>query len=78
MDHLSNRLQKIRQTIQAAASRTRRKDTEVELIAVSKTQLAESVREAMGAGLTHFGENKVQEARGKIEEIGRGIRGTPG
>jgi pyridoxal phosphate enzyme (YggS family) len=27
----------------------------------------------MRAGITHFGENKVQEARGKIDELGRGV-----
>ena len=36
------------------------------LIAVSKTMSAETVREAVAAGLRMFGENRVQEAREKI------------
>ncbi len=41
-------------------------------MAVSKTQTAEIIREAMQAGLHVFGENKVQEAGRKIAEIERG------
>lgn len=41
------------------------------MIAVSKTHPAETLREAIAAGAAIFGENKVQEAEGKIAEIGR-------
>lgn len=41
-------------------------------MAVSKTQTAEIIREAMQAGLHVFGENKVQEAARKIAELERG------
>ena len=44
---------------------------EIKLVAVSKTHPAETVRDAIAAGITVFGENKVQEAEGKIVEIGR-------
>jgi pyridoxal phosphate enzyme (YggS family) len=43
----------------------------VKLIAVSKMHPANAIREAIDAGCTVFGENKVQEAEGKISEIGR-------
>jgi pyridoxal phosphate enzyme (YggS family) len=72
MDDFTIRLARIRETIAVAAGRSGRNPGEIELIAVTKTHLAETVREAMRAGLTEFGENKVQEARGKIEELGRG------
>jgi pyridoxal phosphate enzyme (YggS family) len=40
------------------------------LIAVSKTHPTAVVREAIAAGCSVFGENKVQEAEGKIVEVG--------
>jgi hypothetical protein len=73
MDDFSSRLNKIHDAIAAAAQKAGRDPGEIELIAVSKTQPAEAIQEAMRAGITHFGENKVQEARGKIEALGRGV-----
>lgn len=55
----------------AACRRAGRGVDEVKLIAVSKTHSVEVLREGMLAGLSVFGENKVQEADGKIAEIGR-------
>jgi pyridoxal phosphate enzyme (YggS family) len=72
MDNFPSRLARIRELIAAAARKSGRDPAGVELIAVTKTHLAETVSEAMRSGLTEFGENKVQEARGKIEELGRG------
>lgn len=43
--------------------------SDVTLIAVSKTQPAESIREAFEASLRHFGENRVQEWEGKREQL---------
>lgn len=73
MDDFSSRLAQIEESIAAAATRSGRDSETIELVAVSKTQPAEAVQEAMRAGVTHFGENKVQEARGKIESLGRGV-----
>lgn len=50
----------------AAAARSVKRDPEtVTLIAVSKTFEAERIRPLLEAGHRHFGENRVQEARGK-------------
>jgi len=73
MDDFPSRLAKIHDAIASAARRAGRDPAEIELLAVSKTQPVETIQEAMRAGITHFGENKVQEARGKIEALGRGI-----
>jgi hypothetical protein len=73
MDNLTARLANLRETIAAAARKTGRDPGTIELVAVSKTQPAEAIREAISAGILHFGENKVQEARGKIEDLGRGL-----
>ena len=55
--------------IAEAARRAGRAPEEVTLVAVSKTHAAPLVREAADAGLTDFGENRVQEAEGKIAEL---------
>jgi len=73
MDDFPSRLAKIHDAIASAARRAGRDPAEIELLAVSKTQPVEAIQEAIRAGITHFGENKVQEARGKIEALGRGV-----
>ncbi len=59
--------------IEQAAARAERNASEIKLVAVSKTHPAEIVRNAIAAGINVFGENKVQEAEGKILEIGRDV-----
>src|SRR5262249_47180572 len=51
------------------AGRAGRRPEDVTLVAVSKTFPAEDVRAAFGAGLRDFGENKVQEAEGKVAAL---------
>lgn len=55
--------------IAAAARRAGRDPGAVELIAVSKTHPAARVEEALAAGHTSFGENRVQEAAGKFPAL---------
>lgn len=43
--------------------------SKVRLIAVTKTVSAEAIREAYAAGIRDFGENKIQEALAKQEEL---------
>ena len=59
---------RIRERIQAAATRAGREAGEITLMAVSKTFPAESIREAYAAGLRTFGENRVQEFAGKASQ----------
>ncbi len=69
---LSARLQLIRQRIAACALRNHRAPEAITLIAVSKTHPPETVQQAMNAGASDFGENRVQEADGKIAQLGNG------
>jgi pyridoxal phosphate enzyme (YggS family) len=55
--------------IEAAAVRAGRDAREVTLVAVSKTVPAARVRAAVAGGLVVLGENRVQEAAGKIPEV---------
>jgi PLP dependent protein len=63
---LHARLDGVRERIARAAGRAGRDPAAIRLVAVSKTFSAGSVRAAAEAGQLHFGENKVQEALGKI------------
>lgn len=60
----------VRERIENAAVRVGRDPHGIQLIAVTKTVDIERIREAISAGVTIFGENYVQEARGKVEQIG--------
>lgn len=64
MTIISDSLQAVRANILAASTAANRHE-KVHLLAVSKAQSAEKVREAYKAGQTMFGENYVQEAIGK-------------
>ena len=60
---------RVLERIAAAAVRAGRDPAAVTLVAVSKTVPAEAVRDAVAAGITVLGENRVQEAAAKIPEV---------
>jgi pyridoxal phosphate enzyme (YggS family) len=66
---IAGRLQAVRDRIAAACARVSRDPASVRLIGVSKTRPAADVRAAFAAGLTDFGENRVQEAETKAAEL---------
>lgn len=66
---IKENLKEVQENILAACGRAGRPAKEVTLIAVSKTKPVSDIREAMAAGCTVFGENKVQELRDKTTEI---------
>jgi pyridoxal phosphate enzyme (YggS family) len=68
---LRGRLDEVRRRIEASARRAGRDPAEITLIAVSKTHPAELIAQAIDAGARDLGENRVQEAEEKIEEIAR-------
>jgi len=59
----------VQEKIEKACDRAGRDPGEVTLVAVTKTVEAEKIKAAIHCGLKHFGENYVQEARGKIDHI---------
>jgi pyridoxal phosphate enzyme (YggS family) len=65
---LAAQLQIVRQRIAAACLRSGRDPAAVTLLAVSKNQPPETIRAAAAAGLSLFGENRVQEAKSKISQ----------
>jgi pyridoxal phosphate enzyme (YggS family) len=67
VNDLAARLADVRARIARAAGRAGRDPAAVTLVAVSKTFPVDAVRDAARAGQIDFGENKVQEALGKME-----------
>lgn len=59
----------VRDRISRAAARAGRRPEDVRLVAVSKSQPPDAVRAAFAAGVRDFGENRIQEAEGKIAEL---------
>ena len=53
------------------AARIGKKPGEVLLVAVTKTRTADELNEAIDAGITDIGENKVQEILDKFEYVKR-------
>jgi pyridoxal phosphate enzyme (YggS family) len=70
-EQLRQRLERVHERMAEAAVRANRRPDDVKLVAVSKTHPAEIIREAIVAGVTDLGENRVQEAEAKIPEVGR-------
>jgi len=69
VEQVRDRLARVYERIAQAAERAGRKAEDIKLIAVSKTFNAEIVQGAVDAGVVDLGENKVQEAAGKIPQI---------
>jgi pyridoxal phosphate enzyme (YggS family) len=66
-------LERVQTAIAAACRRAGRSPDEVLLVAVSKTMDADRVRQAIDAGVAALGENRVQEAKSKIEALGHPV-----
>ena len=59
----------VQQQLKQAAIQSGRTQEDIRLIAVSKTKSTEMILQALAAGQIAFGENRVQEALGKIEAL---------
>jgi pyridoxal phosphate enzyme (YggS family) len=69
-ESLRTRFENIRARVNSAAIKANRSPDEIRIIAISKTHPASVVRHALEAGVTDLGENRVQEAEVKIEQLG--------
>lgn len=69
MHHIRTNLARIHEQIRAAAEAAGRDPQEVRLMLATKTQTAETLREALEAGEHLFGENRVQELVPKVDAL---------
>lgn len=74
MISVQKNIEGIRERIAEAALRSGRKPEAVKLMAVTKTVDDERIMEAIQCGVDIIGENYVQEAKRKIERMGRSIQ----
>jgi hypothetical protein len=75
-EDIAARRARILDTLARAANRAGRRPEDVALMAVTKTQSADTVRNAARAGIVLFGENRVQEGTAKIETLGSEFSGV--
>lgn len=68
MEPVARRVDQILEKVRQAARRAGRDPEEVTLVAASKGVGLDRIRAAASAGIAHFGENRVQEARAKFLE----------
>ncbi len=66
---IAENIRRVRNAIKAACERSGRNPEEITLIAVSKMKPYSDIIKACTSGVTHFGENYVQELMKKIERI---------
>lgn len=66
---MKNRIEEIQNRIKTAALRSSRRPEEITLVAVSKTKPVEDIIEAINSGINVIGENYIQEAREKYEQL---------
>jgi len=69
MPKIENNIADVSKRIDQSAADCGRDPGEILLLAVSKTRPVEDIRQAMGAGQTHFAENYLQEALDKIAQL---------
>lgn len=66
---IANNLAAIRERIERAAGRAKRRPEEITLVGICKGVSAERIREAFLAGVRHFGESRVQEWESKAPHL---------
>lgn len=73
MSEIERNIKRIRENIAEAAAKSGRNAGDVKIMAVTKTVDDERIKEAIACGITIMGENYVQEAKRKIETMGRNL-----
>lgn len=69
MTQITEHLAEIQRRIELALKRSRRPEDSVTIVAISKRHPTAAIEAAAAAGLCHFGENYLQEAIAKIEDV---------
>jgi len=66
MSYIKNNIEDVLKKIEMAAFSSGRRPDDVVLMAVTKGVMADQIREAADLGISDLGENKIQEASGKV------------
>ena len=65
---LAERIALVNEKIAAAAGQAGREPSEVTLVAATKVQTSDTIRQAIAAGVTICGENRVQEMTAHLDD----------
>ena len=73
MSEIKENISLIREKINTAAKKSGREGRDIILLAATKTVTPERINEAIEAGITDIGENRVQEFKDKFDYITKGV-----
>lgn len=71
--NLQERLSRIEKQIRQAATSCGRDPDDITLVAVTKTQPVTLINQAIGLGVHHIGESRIQEARERLPEVSKDV-----
>ncbi len=71
---IKDNIRKVKENIASACKECGRDESEVLLLAVTKTRTADEINEAIDAGITDIAENRVQELCAKYDDVKKGVR----
>jgi pyridoxal phosphate enzyme (YggS family) len=77
MSKISERIKRVKGTIHSACARAGREPDEVTLVVVTKSADVEAIKEVIDLGLTHLGENRVQQLK-KVSSLVEELLQGPG
>ena len=72
MSKISERIQRVKDTIESVCGRVGRNPEQIKLVVVTKSAAIEGVKEVIKLGLTDLGENRVQQLKkvsGQVAEF---------
>ena len=71
---IADNIKRVQDSLAKACASASRDPAEIVIVAVSKQKSAADILAAVEAGLQHFGENRVEEGRDKIEQVNAAAR----
>jgi len=78
MSKISERIKRVKDTIDSACARAGREPDEVKLVVVTKSATVEAVKEVIDLGFTELGENRVQQLKKVSAQVTELLRGSDG
>ncbi len=71
---IAENIKVVRERVSHACKKANRTPDGIKVVAVSKTVALQQIQEAIEAGLTDFGESRVQDAWGKYQALGNKVQ----
>ena len=78
MSKISERIKRVKDTIDSACVRAGREPDEVKLVVVTKSATVDAVREVIDLGFTELGENRVQQLKKVSAQVAELLQGSDG